>query len=52
MIAGSWFVFTKLWLTTLVAVPILAWMIFFLIIYPQQMQAYLSKINSSDDSSN
>ncbi|MBN8559502.1 hypothetical protein Q2T42_23175 [Leptolyngbya boryana CZ1] len=52
IIAGSWFVFTKLWLTTLVAVPILAWMIFFLIIYPQQMQAYLRKINSSDDSSN
>ncbi|MBD1859757.1 MULTISPECIES: DUF6737 family protein [Leptolyngbya] len=52
IIAGSWFVFAKLWLTTLVAVPILAWMIFFLIIYPQQMQAYLSKINSSDDSSN
>jgi hypothetical protein len=40
-IAVSWFLFTTIWITALVAIPMLTWMGFFLLIYPKQMQAYL-----------
>jgi hypothetical protein len=40
-IAASWFLFTTIWITALVAIPMLTWMGFFLLIYPKQMQAYL-----------
>ncbi|MEM7554409.1 MAG: DUF6737 family protein [Cyanobacteria bacterium P01_A01_bin.84] len=35
LISGSWFLFRFIWLTVLVAIPVLTWMIFFLLIYPQ-----------------
>ncbi|AFZ02184.1 DUF6737 family protein [Calothrix sp. PCC 6303] len=35
LIGGSWLVFQIIWLTIIVAIPILTWMIFFLIIYPK-----------------
>ncbi|MGD1873020.1 MAG: DUF6737 family protein [Mastigocoleus sp.] len=35
LISGSWFLFQIIWLTVLVAIPVLTWMIFFLLIYPQ-----------------
>ncbi|PPS43145.1 DUF6737 family protein [Chroococcidiopsis sp. TS-821] len=35
LIAGSWILFKTLWLTLLVALPVLTWMGFFLIIYPR-----------------
>jgi membrane protein YdbS with pleckstrin-like domain len=41
LISSSWVLLHTLWVTLLVAVPILAWMIFFVGIYPQmylQMQ--------------
>jgi len=38
IILASWFLLKLIWLTTLVAIPVLAWMIFFLVIYPQVMQ--------------
>jgi membrane protein YdbS with pleckstrin-like domain len=41
IISSSWVLLHTLWVTLLVAVPILAWMIFFVGIYPQmylQMQ--------------
>jgi hypothetical protein len=41
MISVSWLLFHRLWVTGLVAVPILTWMGFFLLIYPPAMQAAL-----------
>lgn len=40
LIGGSWLLLHRLWFTGLVAIPILVWMIFFLVIYPQQMAAH------------
>ncbi|GAX35960.1 DUF6737 family protein [Nodularia sp. NIES-3585] len=37
LISGSWFVFKTIWLTVLVSIPVLIWMGFFLIIWPQLM---------------
>ena len=34
----SWIVFHGLWLTGLIAVPFLVWMVFFIGIYPRLMQ--------------
>ncbi|MGD1906139.1 MAG: DUF6737 family protein [Leptolyngbyaceae cyanobacterium] len=36
-IAASWLVFHRYWLTGLVALPLGAWMIFFLLIWPKLM---------------
>ena len=35
--AGSWLLFHRYWLTTLVAVPVLAWMGLFLLVWPKAM---------------
>ncbi|AFZ29907.1 hypothetical protein Glo7428_1339 [Gloeocapsa sp. PCC 7428] len=35
LISGSWILFQTLWLTILVAIPVLTWMGFFLLIYPR-----------------
>ncbi|MBO3457283.1 hypothetical protein G7B40_005595 [Aetokthonos hydrillicola Thurmond2011] len=37
IITGSWIIFKIVWLTILVSLPILAWMGFFLLIWPQLM---------------
>lgn len=37
-IAGSWLLFHRYWLTGIVAIPLLAWMGFFLILYPRLLQ--------------
>jgi len=37
LISGSWLVFKTIWLTVLVAIPLLAWMGFFLLVWPQLM---------------
>ena len=37
IIGGSWVVFKAIWLTILVAIPISAWMGFFLLVWPQLM---------------
>ncbi|HEY9643663.1 MAG TPA: DUF6737 family protein [Coleofasciculaceae cyanobacterium] len=42
LIAGSWLPFHRIWLTAIVALPVLIWMGFFLILYPQAMREYLS----------
>jgi hypothetical protein len=47
LIAGSWFLFHRLWITGLVAFPVLVWMGFFLWIYPQAMRAELSQTHST-----
>lgn len=49
LIAGSWLLFKTIWLTIVVAIPILSWMIFFLLIYPQLMLRSES-LNSQQDS--
>ncbi len=37
IVAGSWWLFHRLWVTALVAIPILTWMGFFLLIWPKLM---------------
>jgi hypothetical protein len=37
LISASWIIFKIIWLTILVALPILVWMGFFLLIWPQLM---------------
>lgn len=37
LIGGSWLLFHLLWLTIIVAIPVLTWMGFFLLIYPRLM---------------
>jgi len=37
LISGSWLVFKTIWVTVLVAIPLLAWMGFFLLVWPQLM---------------
>lgn len=37
-IAGSWLIFHRYWFTGLVAVPLTAWMGFFILLYPKMMQ--------------
>lgn len=34
IISGSWFLFKILWLTVLLSIPILIWMVFFILVYP------------------
>ncbi|WP_431192598.1 DUF6737 family protein [Stenomitos frigidus] len=38
LICGSWGLMHTIWLTVLVAVPVVVWMVFFLLIYPRLMQ--------------
>jgi hypothetical protein len=35
LITASWFIFKIIWLTVIVAIPLLIWMIFFIIVYPR-----------------
>ncbi|MFM7409029.1 MAG: DUF6737 family protein [Cuspidothrix sp.] len=37
LISGSWLIFKIVWLTILVAIPLLIWMGFFVLIWPQLM---------------
>ncbi len=39
-IAGSWWLAKMIWLTIIVAIPILTWMGFFLLIWPKLMMDY------------
>jgi hypothetical protein len=39
LIIGSWVLFQRIWVTALVAIPILTWMGFFLLVYPRLLQA-------------
>lgn len=40
LISGSWFLFKIIWVTLIVAVPVLTWMGFFLLIWPKLMKEY------------
>ncbi|NJL38990.1 MAG: hypothetical protein HC840_17175 [Leptolyngbyaceae cyanobacterium RM2_2_4] len=35
LIGGSWLLLRLWWLTVLVAIPVLTWMVFFVLIYPK-----------------
>lgn len=35
IISGSWLLFKTIWLTVIISIPILIWMGFFLLIWPQ-----------------
>jgi membrane protein YdbS with pleckstrin-like domain len=35
IISASWLIFKIIWLTIIIAIPILTWMIFFIFIYPK-----------------
>jgi hypothetical protein len=43
LVGGSWLPFHRLWLTAIVALPVLAWMGIFLILYPQAMREQLAQ---------
>lgn len=43
LIAGSWLMFHLIWLTVLVAIPLMVWMGFFLLIWPRLMRQYLEQ---------
>lgn len=43
VIGGSWWLFQRVWVTGLVAVPILLWMGFFLLIWPRWMAQLLAE---------
>ena len=51
LISGSWLLFHTLWLTILVAIPVLTWMGFFLLIWPRLMiqSGVLDPLQSSDE---
>ncbi|NER78879.1 MAG: hypothetical protein F6K42_04735 [Leptolyngbya sp. SIO1D8] len=54
LITGSWLLFHRYWLTGIVALPVLTWMSFFLLIWPKLMRdsgllAELSQSHSSSD---
>ncbi|MFB2835912.1 DUF6737 family protein [Floridanema evergladense] len=38
LISGSWFIWRTVWLTLVISLPILAWMGFFLLVWPQLMR--------------
>jgi len=54
-IGGSWLLFHRFWVTGLVAIPVLTWMVYFLLVYPQlfrQFQAQnLAAVNAALDDS-
>lgn len=43
LISGSWLLLHRIWVTALVAAPILIWMGFFLLLYPRLMQDMLAE---------
>ncbi|MCV3216244.1 hypothetical protein OGM63_22475 [Plectonema radiosum NIES-515] len=51
LISGSWLLFKIIWLTVLVCVPILTWMGFFLLMWPQLMirSGALESLHSNEE---
>lgn len=46
---GSWLLFHRVWLTVLVAIPVLVWMVFFLVFWPPMMAQYLAQLQAEED---
>jgi hypothetical protein len=52
LIGGSWLLLGLVWLTVLVALPVLAWMGFFLLVYPKAMVQSGALPPQGEDTSN
>ncbi|MBI4779859.1 MAG: hypothetical protein HY785_00905 [Oscillatoriophycideae cyanobacterium NC_groundwater_1537_Pr4_S-0.65um_50_18] len=52
LIGGSWLPFHQIWVTAIVALPVLTWMGFFLILYPQAMQQAVSQAEQTESTVN
>lgn len=48
LISGSWLLFYRVWLTVLVSIPVLVWMVFFLVFWPPMMAEYLAQIQAEE----
>ncbi|MGJ3246693.1 MAG: DUF6737 family protein [Elainellaceae cyanobacterium] len=48
LISGSWILFRTVWITAIIAMPILAWMGFFLLIYPRLVAQYLAETSNRE----
>jgi hypothetical protein len=48
LIAGSWWLGHRLWLTVLVALPILAWMGFFLLLWPRLVRQSWNELQQNE----
>ncbi|MEM7758957.1 MAG: DUF6737 family protein [Cyanobacteria bacterium P01_A01_bin.40] len=50
IIAGSWLILHLVWLTIAISLPIIAWWVYFLILYPQAFADYIASlpVNSPD----
>jgi hypothetical protein len=50
LISGSWLLLKTLWVTVLVAVPVLVWMGFFLLVYPRLVGQLLHAASPQEES--
>ncbi|MDF5706311.1 MAG: hypothetical protein PUP90_01205 [Nostoc sp. S4] len=50
LIGGSWLLFKTIWLTILVFIPVVTWMVFFVLIWPQLIirSGILESYNNSE----
>ena len=44
LISGSWLLLSNLWITIFVAIPVLVWMIYFVLIFPKLMMGNTEKV--------
>ena len=42
ILAGSWLVLHNVWITTAVSLPIIAWWVYFLLLYPKAFAEYIA----------
>ncbi len=42
LVTGSWLLLNTLWVTIGIAIPIVAWWVYFLILYPRAISEYLA----------
>jgi hypothetical protein len=47
LIGGSWLLLLNVWITSFVAIPVLIWMIYFILIFPKLAIASIEKDPSS-----
>lgn len=45
IISGSWFLLKILWLTLGLSIIVIAWWVYFLILYPQLVKQYLANLS-------
>ncbi|NJK41076.1 MAG: hypothetical protein HC934_06420 [Acaryochloridaceae cyanobacterium SU_2_1] len=51
LILGSWLLAHRIWLTAIVALPVLAWMGLFLIVWPRAMAQMMAESQDGGESS-